>query len=161
MLFSPVAAVKRAACAADTFPGRKVQLEGDYFEVNKFNASWVVGHVGVSEYTHKYFPLVCQISHTENESAVISMFQCAIDLVERLDRKEIKPVYALVDKILADGGTAIEAGVNSISSKREFEILLRRCFAHVTRMPRQGVEASVVERASCLVTYSTTRSRLK
>ena len=69
ILFAPVDAHERAKAAADTFPGRKVQLETDYFSVNKVGASWEVGHVGVSDYAHKYWPLVFQIARSDNEEA--------------------------------------------------------------------------------------------
>ena len=47
ILFAPVDAHERAKVAGDTFPGMKVQLETDYFSVNRVGASWEVGHVGI------------------------------------------------------------------------------------------------------------------
>ena len=62
ILFEPVDVAARACAAGNTFPGNHVQLEGDYFELNKVDASWEVGHVGVSDYGKKYWLITYQIA---------------------------------------------------------------------------------------------------
>ena len=53
----PINVVKCARAARDTFAEDYVQLEGDYFSLNKIDASWGVGHVRVSDYGQKYWPI--------------------------------------------------------------------------------------------------------
>ena len=88
---------------------------------------------GVSNYAHKYWPLLFQISRSENEEAAQELLRVAIKFVEDCDD-------AQVTIILADGGKAILAAISQISQDRteklseEFKLWLRRCFAHVIRM---------------------------
>ena len=62
ILLEPIDVVARSKAAGDMFPDNHVQLEGDYFSMNKVDASWEVGHVGVSDYKHSYWPVVYQIA---------------------------------------------------------------------------------------------------
>ena len=61
---------KRCKAAASMYPDGQVQLETDYLGVG---GPWVLGHVGVSDYNHKYWLLVIQIALSENEDAVYEM----------------------------------------------------------------------------------------
>ena len=65
-------------------------------------ANWVVGHVGSSDWNHRYWPLLYQIALTENEQVATEMFQYAINVIEEDSKGDI-------DDLLVDGGTALEA----------------------------------------------------
>ena len=77
--------------------------------------------MGVSDYAHKYWPLVFQIARSENEEAAQQLLRAAIKLVEDCDD-------AQVTIILADGGKAILAAISQISqdctekSSEEFKL---------------------------------------
>ena len=57
ILLEPTDVASWAKAARDMLPDNHVQLEDDYFSMNKVDASWEVGHVGVSDYIHFYWPL--------------------------------------------------------------------------------------------------------
>ena len=60
-------------------PDNHVQLEGDYFSMNKVDASWEVGHVGVSDFIHYYWPLAYQIAKGKQgqiSCAIAQIAQC-------------------------------------------------------------------------------------
>ena len=59
------------------FPGNHVQLEGDYFSMNKVDASWEVGHVGVSDYKHSYWPLIYQIAKGNEQREIANLLSIA------------------------------------------------------------------------------------
>ena len=60
-MFEPIDVETRAKAVGDMFLDNHVQLEGDYFLTNKVDASWEVGHVGVSDLLHQYWPIDYQI----------------------------------------------------------------------------------------------------
>ena len=122
-----------AAAAGSTFPNRHVQLETDYFGVG---GPWQVGHVGVSDYNHRYWPLAFQIAKSENKEAVHDLLKFASYMVEHsYEEGEEQPQ---VTHVLADGGEAINRAIDMLSEERlsgeEYQLFLRRCFAHVIRM---------------------------
>ena len=65
ILFEPIDVAAQAKAAGDKFPNNHVQIKGDYFSMNKVDVSWEIGHVGVSDYLHKYWPIAYQISKGE------------------------------------------------------------------------------------------------
>ena len=123
VILEPVDAAERATAACNTFPCHFVQLEGDYFYMNKIDAAWVIGHAGVSDYHHKYWPLVYQITKSENERHATSLFQQAVALINAC-------MSGAVRTILADGGTALNAAITKLPGN----IVRRRCFTHNTCM---------------------------
>ena len=64
-MFEPSDVAARGKAAGDIFPDNHVQLKGDYFSMNKVDASWEVGHVGVSDLLHQYWPVAYQIAKGE------------------------------------------------------------------------------------------------
>ena len=140
ILFAPADAELRARGAGITFVKRHVQLETDYFKIHGDESDWQVGHVGVSDYEHKYWPLAFQVAKSENKDAVVQLLENGICLVENAcyihDQLATGIENARVTKIMADGGVAIASGISSLNDRRQegFDIDERRCFAHVIRM---------------------------
>ena len=62
ILFKPIDVEARAKAVGDMFPDNHVQLKGDYFSMNKVDASCEVGHVGVSDLLHQYWSIAYQIA---------------------------------------------------------------------------------------------------
>ena len=139
ILFTVTDIGKRCKAAAATYPDGKVQLETDYFGVD--GGPWQVGHIGVSDYKHKYWPLAFQIADSENKEAVYEMLNFAVHCVENvheLEEDEELRVQAQVTHVLADGGEAIRREIEQKSNERSatdgHQICPRRCFVHVIRM---------------------------
>ena len=138
VLFTVTDIAQRCAAAASTFPNGKVQLETDYFTV--VGVPWQVGHIGVSDYNHKYWGLAFQISDSENKQAVWELLQFALYCVENVHELETNDIVsqAQVTHVLADGGEAIRSAIEQQSNERYDaggqRLALRRCFAHVIRM---------------------------
>ena len=76
ILLEPIDVADRANAAGDMLPDNHVQLEGDYFSMNKVDASWEVGHVGVSDLRHQYWPLTYQIAKGKQRMKFVR--KCAI-----------------------------------------------------------------------------------
>ena len=69
ILLEPIDISARAKAAGDMLPDNHVQIEGDYFSMNKVDASWEVGHVGVSDLIHFYWPLAAyQIAKSKHRA---------------------------------------------------------------------------------------------
>ena len=64
-MFEPIDVAAWAEAVVDMFPGNRVQLEGGNFSMNTVDASWEVGHVGVSDYLHQYWSISYQIAKSE------------------------------------------------------------------------------------------------
>ena len=77
ILLEPIDIGGRSKAAGDMFPDNHVQLEGDYFSMNKVDASWEVGHVGVSDYKHSYWPLVYQIAKGNEQREIANLLSIA------------------------------------------------------------------------------------
>ena len=72
----PIDVAARANAAGAMLPDNHVQLESDYFFMNKVDASWEVGHVGVSDLLHQYWPLTYQIAKGKPRTKFVR--KCAI-----------------------------------------------------------------------------------
>ena len=65
ILFEPADVTAWAKAVGNMSPNNHVQLERDYFSMNKVDKSWEVGHVGVSDLLHQYCPIVYKIAKGE------------------------------------------------------------------------------------------------
>ena len=77
ILLEPIDVAAREKAAGDMLPDNHVQLEGNYFSMNKVDASWEVGHVGVSDLIHFYWPLTYQQIAKGNHCATAQLRNCA------------------------------------------------------------------------------------
>lgn len=128
--FAPADVAERCANAAAMYPNGKVQLEMDFFYPRE-EGPIQVGHAGISDCHHKYWPLVYSVTPSEDKDSCVRVLNNAINLVEDNG--------GLVSTLLSDGGGAILSAIDQINSERQLAgkpiIKKRRCFAHNIRMP--------------------------
>ena len=133
--FAPTDFQERCAKAVSMYPEGKVQLEIDFFQPRE-NVPMQVGHVGISDFNHKYWPIAFMVSESENAEACELLLNTAIDMIEGGDGSNCK---GKVSTLLSDGGGAILSSIDKINEERvhsgKAAIKKRRCFAHNIRMP--------------------------
>lgn len=150
ILLEYVNSARRAELIVKSDLGPLIQLEMDFFKLVN-NDGWQVGHIGTSDLNHRYWLLGSILCLSENTSN-------ALKLLSR-GEKLIEAAGGLVTKGLIDGGKALISAVEQSNASRtrriregnlvisndlllasdgllEFlEIFVRRCFAHIVRMP--------------------------
>ena len=133
--FAPTDFQERCAKAVSMYPEGKVQLEIDFFHPRE-NVPMQVGHVGLSDMNHKYWPIAFMVSESENTEACEMLLNTAIDMIEGRDGQN---AIGRVSTVLSDGGGAIHSSIDKINEERVHNgktvIEKRRCFAHNIRMP--------------------------
>jgi len=67
-------------------------------------AKWQVGHVGVSDFAKRYWPLVYIVAQSEKESSATTLLGFTVDLIKCAGGGN-------VNVIMADGGKAIETSM--------------------------------------------------
>jgi GNAT superfamily N-acetyltransferase len=101
---------------------RKGQFEADFFQLpNVENKAWQVGHVGVSDFLHRYWPMVYVVSKSENKEFATKLMEKAIQILQDAGAN---PRVGLVD-----GGKALIEALKDLAQE------IRSCHAHVVRLP--------------------------
>ena len=135
IIFAPTDYKERCAKAACMYPGGKVQLEIDFFHPNE-EMPYQVGHVGVSDCNHKYWPIAYIIAPREDKDSCWKLLKTGIHLIEQ---KYGDNPAGQVSTLLSDGGGGILSAIDAINVERAAAgksiIKKRRCFAHNIRMP--------------------------
>ena len=79
--FVPTDVRERVDAARSMFPGGQVQIEIDFFYPRE-DTRVQVGHVGFSDFKHRYWPIAFAIAPSEDKESCMKLLQTAIDLIE-------------------------------------------------------------------------------
>jgi len=139
--FMPKDALERAEKAAAMFSDE----EGKYKNTVQFGCDFTplgdgtgieLGHAGFYDFKHKYYPIVYVIAKHENKERSIDMMVPIQKLVAAAGGTDLT--------CLSDASLALETAATCLG------ILMRRCFAHVIRLPdgtkrnsKQGTKGSL------------------
>ena len=114
--------------ATKMFDG-KIQIELDFFKIP--NVMYQIGHVGISDFFHRYWPVLFVCCDGENQ---INAFRCLRVASEMIDANDGE-----LEFIMVDGGTALKAAIDELNcsrlEKHLVEVILKACFTHNARMP--------------------------
>lgn len=109
--FEYLHASELARLAVQMYPNKKMQLEIDYFvSVCKGN-EWVVGHLGLSDRGHKYYPMTMIICKSENHTSAGRLLTRATDL--------LKEHGGDARSVLVDGGKALAKAIGKENELRQ------------------------------------------
>ena len=147
ILYMPRDAMERAEKAFAMFPDE----EGEYKNTVQIGTDFTplpgtgleLGHAGFYDFNHRYWPMVYMLHKHENKETSIDMMKVAKRLIE-LAKGDDESAVGVNLTCLCDAAYALDAAARSL------DILVRRCFAHVIRLPdgtkrnsKQGTKGSL------------------
>ena len=147
ILYMPRDAMERAEKAFAMFPDE----EGEYKNTVQIGTDFTplpgtgleLGHAGFYDFNHRYWPMVYVLHKHENKETSIDMMKVAKRLIE-LAKGDDESAVGVNLTCLCDAAYALDAAARSL------DILVRRCFAHVIRLPdgtkrnsKQGTKGSL------------------
>ena len=102
--------------ATEMFPDKSVQLEMDFFRGVCHGDDWQVGHIGLSDRNHRYWPLSFIIAKSENHWSAGQLLSRALDLV--------KSSGGICKQVLVDGGKALDKAIGQASEDQVCAVFL-------------------------------------